>query len=508
MRRFVPGLGIVLFQLAVFIGVRPERIASWRECDTQTVALNLARAFEPSNPRVAWGGLTGSVESEPPLYASIVSLFLRVVGDAAWPGQLVAWLCFTGLALVVFYGTERRYGAGAAVLATTFVLASILGVRLSVTVNPDGMAALLYAVSLFATLNYAERGRRRDLLMMHGATLLAAYAKPLALQIGVFQALGLLLGRRERLRDPWLWVGWLVVVAAVLAWIAHGHRIYLETGNTFGVFAGGDTKGPHLSHLMMPGLHVQLALSELALGVSLLGGLAFVYLLVRRQLDAFEWAALAAVMLGLYASFRYSSQPGMGPHYHVFALVHGTLFVGHAFAELERQGTRRLIRAAQGFAVLVCLIMLSAGLLLQREEQRVAEASEALWLGTFLRSRITPGSLIVVRSPKPEYDEFWERRNNYEEPVAFYAARARGFVLPRDRRGVDDLSRLVACGARHYVEPGERLDDPTLYAFLEQRGRPLLEDARGRIYAIDDASGLTRPRDEDCRVRDVAAAAH
>jgi FtsH-binding integral membrane protein len=504
MRRFVPALGIVLFQLAVFIGVRPERIASWRECDTQTVALNLARAFEPSNPRVAWGGLVGSVESEPPLYASVVSLLLRVVGDAAWPGQLVAWLCFTGLSLVVFYGVERRYGTGPAVLATSFVLASILGVRLSVTVNPDAMSALLYTASLFATLNYAERGRRRDLLLMHGATLLAAYAKPLALQIGVFQALGLLLGRRERLRDPWLWVGWLIVVAAVLAWIAHGHRIYLDTGNTFGVFSGGDTKAPHLSHLMMPGLHVQLALSELALGVSLLGALSFAYLLVRRKLDSFEWAALVAVTLGLYASFRYSSQPGMGPHYHVFALLHGALFVGHAFAELERQGTRPVIWA-RGMAGIVCLGMLSAGLLLQREEQRVAESSEALWLGTFLRSRIAPDSLIVVRSPKPEYDEFWERRNNYEEPVAFYAARARGFVLPRDRRGVDDLSRLVACGARHYVEPGERLDDPALYAFLEQRGRPLLEDARGRIYVIDDVSGLDRPRNEDCRVRDRVA---
>jgi 4-amino-4-deoxy-L-arabinose transferase-like glycosyltransferase len=476
---------VLALELAFFAFVGPSFVAGWRECDTQTIAENLAAdSFNVLRPRVSWGGPEGAVESEFPLYAFVVALLFKVFGVAAWPGRVVSALAWTVLAITLYSVMRRQAGKEAAWVSLGLLMTSQLAVLMSLSVAPDGLSAAFYMLAYAATVRYAPSGTRKDLFAMHGSTLLAALAKPLALQVGLVQALGFLIGWRRRLREPLLWLGWAVIVGITLAWLIHGHQIFLETGNTFGVFLNGDTKSPRLRHLLAPSVHRGLFMAQVHYGSGLLGMVAVVYLAWRRALRPLDWSSLAAVGLGLYVSLRYSSVPQLGPHYHVFGLIHGSMFVGLAIAHARKEGHLRLPwprYVVAAYALVSLVFAVSAG----RAEFAAAESSDALALGADLRAQLEPGDLLLVRSPKVAYDEFWARRQNYEEPLAFCAAKARGYVIPRDAMGSEPITAHARRGARYYVEPGPRRDDdPELYRYLETHGEKLRDDERGRVWKL------------------------
>lgn len=480
-----PLLFVLALEVAFFAFVSPKLVAGWRECDTQTIAQNLlADSFNVMRPRVAWGGTDGAVESEFPLYATVVAGLFKVFGPSDWPGRFVSALSWTALAATLYEVMRRRAGKEAAWLSLAILMTSPLAVLMSLSVAPDSLCAALYMLAYAATVRYADSGARNDLAGMHFATLLGALAKPLALQVGLVQALGFFLGWRQRLRDPLLWLGWAVILGVTLAWLIHGHHIFLETGNTFGVFLNGDTKSPRLRHLLSPSVHRGLFMAQVHYGCGLLGMVAVGYLAWRKALRPLDWSTLVATGLGLYVSLRYSSIPELGPHYHVFGLIHGSMFVGLALAHARKEGhlalpwPRYLVAA---YAAVTLVFALRGG----REEFETAEHSDALVLGADLRPQLKPDDLILVRSPKVAFDDFWARRQNYEEPLAFCATHARGYVIPRDALGGEPIATYALRGARYYLEPGPFRDqDPGLYAYLESHAQKLRDDEHGRVWKL------------------------
>jgi hypothetical protein len=483
-----PLLFVIALEVAFFAFVSPKMVAGWRECDTQTIALNLAHdSFNVLRPRIAWGGPEGAVESEFPLYGVVVAALFKVFGPADWPGRFVSALSWTVLALGLYAVMKRQAGKEAAWVSLALLMTSQLAVLMSLSVAPDGLAAAFYVLAYGATARYAASGSRTHLGLMHSSTLLAALAKPLALQIGVVQALGLFLGYRRRLREPLLWVGWVVILAITLAWLLHGHQIFLETGNTFGVFLNGDTKSPRLRHLLAPSVHRGLFMAQVHYGCGLLGMVAVAYLAWRRALRPLDWSSLAAVGLGLYVSLRYSSIPALGPHYHVFGLIHGAMFVGLALAHARKEGHIQLPwpRYLVGAYAVVSLAFALVG---AKHEFEASASSDAIVIGTELKAQLKPDDLILVRSPKVAFDDFWARRQNYEEPLAFCASQARGYVIPRDAMGGEPIATHALRGARYYVEPGPRREDPGLYSYLETHAQKLRDDVHGRVWKLESAT--------------------
>jgi hypothetical protein len=479
---------VLALELAFFGFVSPKMVTGWRECDTQTIALNLASdSFNVLRPRIAWGGPEGAVESEFPLYGVVVAALFEVFGPADWPGRFVSALSWSVLAIALYAVMRRQAGKEAAWVSLALLMTSQLAVLMSLSVAPDGLAAAFYMLAYGATARYAQSGTRRDLALMHGSTLMAALAKPLALQIGLVQALGLFLGWRHRLREPLLWVGWAVILGITLAWLIHGHQIFLETGNTFGVFLNGDTKSPNLRHLLSPSVHRGLFMAQVHYGCGLFGMAAVGYLAWRRALRPLDWSSLAAVGLGLYVSLRYSSVPALGPHYHVFGLIHGAMFVGLALAHARKEGHIQLPWPRYVVAA-YAVVSLGFGLVTARHELEASAGSDAILLGRELKPLLEPDDLILVRSPKVAFDDFWARRQNYEEPLAFCASQARGFVIPRDAMGGEPVAAHALRGARYYVEPGSRREDPGLYSYLQAHGRIVRDDEHGRVWALGTAT--------------------
>jgi hypothetical protein len=130
-------------------------------------------------------------------------------------------------------------------------------------------------------------------------------------------------------------------------------------------------------------------------------------------------------------------------------------------------------------------VSLGFALVSARHEHEASARSDAIVIGTELKPLLGPDDLILVRSPKVAFDEFWARRQNYEEPLAFCASQARGYVIPRDAMGGEPVASHALRGVRYYVEPGPRRDDPGLYTYLESHGRKLRDDAHGRVWRLE-----------------------
>jgi hypothetical protein len=229
--------------------------------------------------------------------------------------------------------------------------------------------------------------------------------------------------------------------------------------------------------LLSPKIHVQLAWTSVQYGLSALGAIALIRLLVRRRLDGADLMLLGTVTIGLYGSLRYSYHHKMGPHYHVFASFAGAWFVARAWPSRANN---------LWWAALVTAVVVQGSWRIQVERTMRTNAinSPLMAIAASIRRLTDPGELIIVRSEKPRRDRLWQRRNNYETPAMFYQARRHGWVLPADGFDISGLEQLRARGARivYNPMPGQTSKDVTRW--LAREGDTLIDHPRCRVYRL------------------------
>ena len=434
---------------------------SWRECDTQCIARNLAfERFDVLRPRVDWRGDTsGEFEGEMPVYQAVVAIGLRAFGDVEWPGRLVSLAATAWLAASWFAVLLRSCGRRGAWFGLFALLGSAQAAHLGTRVMPDATSLALGAAGLAAFVRFLDDGRDRTLLLAVAWTALGALAKPTSLQFVALQAVFAAALRPDCLRQARVWLGFAVVVAAAAAWIAHARVLGLATGLTFGV-TFGDVKTPDLATVLRPGLWLALARSTLAYGCGWLGLLAGARLLAARRADRLDVGFAAVVALGLVGSFRYSHDAGMGPHYHAFAALLGSWWIGRAVALAP---SPRWLAPCAAVAIAVVASHSTLAEIAHRPGRAPTnhDATAAL-----IREHSAPTERIVVRGPKVAFDPLWQRPSNFEEPVLPYLARRRAWVLPADRVDGPRLAELAARGAALYVETAPERQSGAFAAWL------------------------------------------
>ena len=176
---------------------------SWRQADTQTIALNFTKPGSSIFlPTIRWGGDgPGYVEAEFQLYTKMVSVLMRVFGPAEWVGQLVSLLAIVGTAVVIFVHLSRRYQPVAVAVGVLAFLASRPAQHLATVVMPDALALLAYAAAWACFWQYTRLGRGRDLAMFGILGTIAMLTKPTTAHIGISSVLFLVLYRPARLKD-------------------------------------------------------------------------------------------------------------------------------------------------------------------------------------------------------------------------------------------------------------------------------------------------------------------
>lgn len=452
---------------------------SWRECDTQAIARNFVLdGFEPLRPRVDWRGLTdGAVECEFPLYELAIAGVLKVAGDVEWPGRLLSLLSMVVGAAALHRLLERRAGPAGAFAGLCVFLVSGSAVMLGVRVMPDATSFAFGMVALLCYERWLCSGANSALVAATALMAVSGLQKPLSLQLGIVMFGMVCVQAPHRLREGRTWLSYLAILGTVGWWLAHGAAIHAETGLSFGVVSGGDSKFPDFAHLVDPRAQVRMLATSATFGFTVFGWIGLVVAIVCRRWRGRDTWFLVAAGLGLLVSFRYSHDHGLGPHYHIFAAAAGAICVAMAWprtvprwAWLLLLGTTALhgawrLRDERGVRIVVnqSPIMAAAA---------VAAASSQ------------PGELLIVRSDKPRRDVSWGRGNNFEDPRLFYQARRRGFVLPVEEFTSSRLERLVRRGGVLVFDPLPATTPAEVTAWLAANGRILFEGGEVRLWRM------------------------
>lgn len=460
----------------------------WRQADTQAIARNLAfEEFDPLRPRIDWrGDGPGYVETELQLYPTLVALAMRATGESLWPGQLLSLVCVAAAAALVYAALARRFGPRAAYAGLLAMLTCQGVVVASTSIQPDPLSFLAYTAGFIAFAAWLAEPTRARLVAWIAATAIAGLVKPTTLELGITQGVLVLLTQRAALRRPALWIGWAIVLAIVAAFLLHARSLYLEYGNTFGIFSGGDSKLPALDRVLAPRTWIDLVRFFVIWGIGIPAVPAALYLAYRRRLGADEAALAAGALVLSLVALRYASGP-FGTHYHLPHVLLGAWLVARTLADLEpRIAPRTLVAAA---AVLAVLLQARA---LQYVRSLPAEPETTV--GHMLARVAPPGTLVIVRARAPRRDPDWHSANNFEDPRVFYLSRTRGWAIANDDDGAAPVADLATRGALFYAHVEQRAPDPELAAWLAAHATLVDSAPAGQIYRLDRVARSSRTK--------------
>lgn len=505
---------IVMWMGTCWLALRPTSIVSdwmgWRQADTQQMALNGSRPDATFNvPRINWGGSEpGPVEAEFQLYQDLVSVLLGWFGPSEAPGQLLSLLFIACAATALYRWFFERFGAWPALLGLAAFLANRNTLFLATSVQPDGLGLMAFTFALWGFDRWLRTGQTGAWWCWVAFTALSGAIKPLNLQLGIAQFLWVAFAHREFLRRPALCVGWAAVLVLVAWQLWHGASIFRDSGLTFGVLSGGDSKLPSLSDLYRPGHYWATFKVSLQWGVQPLGLIALVLILLRSGPDPVEWALAIAYGVAMVVAMRYTSFAPFGSHYHATAAVLASHLFAHAMrdATVGNRTTQSAVWLIAGILMAQLAWNVHARLSLERgvPDQAYARATRLLC------EHIEPGDVVVVRSEAPARVEGWRGGpNNFQDPRLFYLLGISGWVIALDAFAVSDIVTPRQQGAAWYLEPTHTHASDEQRAWLEQNAEKVVSDDLIRAWrlspggTVSGANGTAETR-PGCRPTETA----
>ncbi|MEP7189543.1 MAG: glycosyltransferase family 39 protein, partial [Roseiflexaceae bacterium] len=199
------------------------------------------------------------METEFQLYTFLISLLYRLFGEQLWLGRLVS-LLFTLPTIVVFsFLAQRVLKRPAAYWALAFFVLSPLYVRYSVAYMPEATVLFFYVTALYLFCRWLDEQTPLTLLLAACTTGLAMLVKPTSIHILLIFLLMTMHRSGWRALKRWdIWGAVFLSLLPAVLYFTHARNLYLQYGNTFGLLSGGDSKFPHPSALLSPGLYIAL----------------------------------------------------------------------------------------------------------------------------------------------------------------------------------------------------------------------------------------------------------
>jgi hypothetical protein len=212
-----------------------------RQCDTAAMARNFYEgSLNILYPQIDWGGSTpGYVESEFPIFSFAIALLYRAFGVHEWFGRAVSIGAYVFSAIFLFRLTRRLFSDPVALVTVLFFSFVPLSVTFTRTIQPESLMALGTIAGIYYFRVWYEDEWRPALWLSALGIALAALLKPFSLYMGV--PLLYLCFRRfgwKFFRKAELWVYFIVVMVPIALWYSHAWKLWVDYGNTLGVFAG------------------------------------------------------------------------------------------------------------------------------------------------------------------------------------------------------------------------------------------------------------------------------
>jgi hypothetical protein len=483
-------------------------VFGWRPTDMASIALNYARdGMSFFHPQVSWGGAgPGYVEMEFPLVPYLTAILFKLFGFHEALSLVVPLLCGFGLVWVTYCFGRRIAGDLAGLFGG--LLAAVVPTLVMITVTgmwADPPSVLGTAFGLYYAYVWSETGKPSHLALAGLGICLGALLKLTALYAGV--PLAYLLVRRlgkDFWKAPLTWLLGLGILAPNVAWYYHAYRVGLESGNTFGILAGGTMKFGSKSLYTDPAFYLDTLRRVALYHLTPLGTLVFGFGLAKTvrerraspQLFLLVWLA-SVVVYSVVAAHGVH-----GGHYHYLLPLQPVTCVitglgGVWLLELVETSSGLGARAARAskaaLALLTALLVSLAGVNVAWATHRFFARDRAIDSKMWQQKKVTgmrvkeltrPGSLVIVVDVQNRPKE-----KSMSPPDVFYFGDRRGWYQAVHWLNWGAIMSLREQGAQYLIVSGQSVDafreqQPAVYAQLRERYTSLLDDDTGIIFDL------------------------
>ncbi len=453
---------------------------AWRQTDTAAIARNF---FEEGQglffPRVDWRGTTsGHVETNFPLFPYAVSLLYELAGVREWLGRLLAALCSTVTAALL-YSLALRLGIGA-VGALTGALCFLLfpvSIYFGRTFMPEALMLLLSVGTLWTFARWLDDGRRSSFVFAAVVAALCFMVKIPTLYLGFpLVALAWSQWGWRFIRVPVLWLYLALVLLPAVLWYWHASLLFEETGLTFGIWNRYGYDKWDRSLLLDIGWYQTMLTRFAHLIYTPVGAVWVAVGLMLRPTGRRQWT-LWAWMGGLLLYLLLVPEGNRKLHYYQlpFAPV-GGLLAGWAVAALldgrikwtRNWGPRQCVGWIGVLGVgLGCYSAWAVGPYYEQPNNVHTYYESCHIAGRILDGKLPPDALLVVG----DVDENAGAPHRAQSPTLLYYCHRKGWQINPGEFAPGRLDSLAAVGADFFlVAGGFAMGDRPFWQDLLRRG--------------------------------------
>lgn len=455
-------LGAVLRTLDMGQPIGVDNLLSWRETDIGGIARNFYReGMNLFYPRIDWrGDGPGYVEMEFPLYPWLIAVIYKLFGYHEIFGRLLSYSFSLGAMAVFFLLARYLLPPVGAVLASLFFVLSPLAIKISNSLQPEGLMFLCYVLAAYAFIRWLDDNSWKHYGLALLATTLCILAKAPAAHIGLFFALIVL---KEKglvaLRQIRLWAFAIVALLPSILWYKHAHNFWLTYGNSLGV--SNETHVAGLKLFTNPSLirgifHIELFHVWMPTGL-IIGAIAI--LVARSEKAAIYSLYWLLAILAFYLVIAYTTSARWAIYYHIFSVPPVALLIGLGVEALiavnwGKNLTRNWLPQMNTIVVVLAIVCLSGtfvfqGLQIYRSTAQGAKDMEKLYQCAQEFKPAIPDNVLIATTAPATVDKGRPIASNV--PYMFYWLDRKGFNLFAENQSLQGIIDLSKRGARYFI---------------------------------------------------------
>ncbi|HAX75050.1 MAG TPA: hypothetical protein DCY88_04240 [Cyanobacteria bacterium UBA11372] len=455
-------LGAILRTLDIGQPIGVDNLLSWRETDIGSIARNFDReGMNLFYPRIDWrGDGKGYVEMEFPLYPWLIAVLYKLFGYHEIFGRLLSYSFSLGAMAVFFLLARYLLPPVGTVFAALFFVLSPLAIKISNSLQPEGLMFLCYLLAAYAFIRWLDDNSWKHYGLALFATTLCILAKAPAAHIGLFFALLVLKEKGPiAFRQIRLWAFAIVALLPGILWYKHAQHLWLTYGNSLGVSNENHVAG--LKLFTQPSLIRGIFYIDI-LHVWMPTGLiicAIGILVARSEKAAIYSLYWLLPIFVFYLAIAYTTSAAWAIYYHIFSVPPVALLIGLGVEaliainwgkNLTRDWLPQMNTPVVVLAVLcLCATFLFPALQIYQSTAEGAKDMEKLYQCAQEFKPAIPDNVLIATTAPGIFKEGRPVASNV--PYMFYWLDRKGFNLFAENQSLKGVIELSKRGARYFI---------------------------------------------------------
>jgi 4-amino-4-deoxy-L-arabinose transferase-like glycosyltransferase len=373
-------------------------------------------------------------------------------------------------------------------------------VAMSTGVWPDPPPVLFAALGLYALTKWVENEKIGYYTLAAFALVLSILLKLTSLYVGIPVLFLFWMKYRSRWwRMPLVWLFAALVLIPPTLWYVHAYRLFLETGNTFGILASGYSKLGSVDLYLDPRFYAKTIARVTLFDVTLLG-CALAALGAMNRFDR-HVQRIVLVWTGAVVIYCIAAAEGVSLGHYQYALPivpPAAMLAGIGFENLRRSGwLPPLLTTGAAMATLLAVNAVAANYVFQTRGMNFRHLSEQKMRTGKALAQLTPSDSLIVVIDGDMNDR--TPQTSMTPPEVFYFADRRGWYRAMSWLTPNTIGDLHAQGARYLAVSANgarlfRARYQDLYRQWSGQYRTMIDDDDGIVYDLGAAAASLNTR--------------